>query len=103
MDLADLADIDPGAGDAGYGRARAVFFQAQHPGVEIHGLFELSRVIVDAIARMMELDDLDRHGFLLVMPAAAPSFPWAAPRNGRRSPRAARTTPCPSAGDWRCA
>src|SRR5581483_1665332 len=90
MKLAHLADIDPRARDAGNGRPRGVFLEAERLCIEVDRLVELLGLIVDAIAGMMDLDDLDGHGCLLnVTLLAAPSCPWATRRSGRRCRSAA--------------
>src|SRR5918993_4036039 len=85
VDLADLADIDPGAGNAGDGRSAAVALQPEDVGVEILRGLQQVGVVVDANAGVMDFQDLDGHDSFPPMPVAAPSCPWAGPRSDRRS------------------
>ena len=62
VDLADLADIDPGARNAGNGRTAGVAMQAEDVGIEVLRGLQQVGVIVDADAGVVDLQNLDSHG-----------------------------------------
>src|SRR5260370_32599827 len=66
VDLAHLADIDPGSRDAGNSRALLVAMQAQHVLVEALGGGELLRAGIDAHAGMVDFKDFNGHGWTLL-------------------------------------